>query len=58
MRVKHLFTLRPGQKYSPQEGHDKKYVMQNTSIVATANIKSEKHPDREELDPAIVRLFK
>ena len=58
MRVKHLFTLRPGQKYSPQEDHNKKHVMQNTSIVATANIKSEKHPDREELDPAIVRLFK
>lgn len=58
MRVKHLFTLKPWQEYSPQEDWDKRYILKTTSIIATANIKSEKHPDREELDPAIVRLFK
>ncbi|MBT3727150.1 hypothetical protein HOG21_05785 [bacterium] len=31
--------------------------MQNTCVVATANIKSAKHPNREDIDPAILRLF-
>jgi hypothetical protein len=33
------------------------YDLKNTTIIATANIKSEKHPDRQDVDPAIVRLF-
>ena len=58
MRVKHLFTLKPWSEYAPQEDGNKRYTLNSTWIIATANIKSEKHPDREELDPAIVRLFK
>ncbi len=57
MRIKHLFTLKPWDYYSPQENWNEKYRLENTTLVATANIKSEKHQDREELDPAIVRLF-
>jgi len=57
MRIKHLLELKPGDKYSPQEWQNEVYTLQNTTLIATANIKSEKHPDREELDPAIVRLF-
>ncbi len=58
MRVKHLFTLKPWDKYSPQEDWDEEYILKKASVISTANIKSEKHPDREELDPAIVRLYK
>ena len=58
MRVKHLFTLKPWSEYAPQEDGNRIFTLNSTWIIATANIKSEKHPDREELDPAIVRLFK
>ncbi|MFA5748164.1 MAG: ATP-binding protein [Candidatus Absconditabacterales bacterium] len=57
MRIKHLFTLKPGKYYSPQEDNNQKYKLLTTSLIATANIKSEKHPDRQETDPAIIRLF-
>jgi len=57
MRIKHLFTLKPWQLYSPQEDWETEYIMQNTCVVATANIKSAKHPNREDIDPAILRLF-
>ena len=58
MRIKHLFTLKVGKSYSPQENGDQRYILNNTSVIATANIKSDKHPDREDMDPAIIRLFK
>ncbi len=53
MRVKHLFTLKPWSEYAPQEDGNRIFTLNSTWIIATA-----KHPDREELDPAIVRLFK
>lgn len=58
MRVKHLFTLKPGNDYIPQEDNNQRYTIQSRNLIATANIKSAKHTDRQELDPAIVRLFK
>ena len=57
MRVKHLFTLRPGEKYYPQEDWETEVKLQTTGMIATANIKWEKHAEREELDNAILRLF-
>jgi len=56
-RIKHLFSLRAGQQYSPQEDSGQRHTLQTTNIIATANIKSEKHPDRQEMDSAIIRLF-
>jgi guanyl-specific ribonuclease Sa len=58
MRVKHIFTLKPGDTYAPQEDNNQRHTLQTTNLIATANIKSAKHSDRQELDPAIVRLFK
>jgi hypothetical protein len=55
MRVKNLFT-KP-KTYSPQEDWDTEYKLKSNTIIATKNIKSEKHPDREKTDWAIVRLF-
>ncbi len=57
MRIKHLFTLRSGTSYAPQEDGDNTYKLLTTTVIATANIKSAKHTDRQELDPAIVRLL-
>ncbi len=57
MRIKHLFTLRPGESYAPQEDWNARHLLKSVNIIATANIKSSKHSDREDLDPAIVRLF-
>ncbi len=57
MRVKHLFTLKSWSQYAPQEDSNSRITLHSTWIIATANIKSEKHPDREEIDPAILRLF-
>ncbi|EKE30204.1 MAG: hypothetical protein ACD_2C00027G0017 [uncultured bacterium (gcode 4)] len=57
MRIKHLFTKRPWEYYSPQEDGNTKYQLKTVNIVATANIKSAKHQDREDIDPAIIRLF-
>jgi len=58
MRVKHLFTLKPGNTYAPQEDNNQRHTIKTSNLIATANIKSAKHTDRQELDPAIVRLFK
>ena len=55
MRVKDLFT-KP-KIYSPQEDWDTEYKLKSNTIIATKNIKSEKHPDREKTDWAIVRHF-
>lgn len=57
MRIKHLFTKKPWSKYFPQEDWDTEVELKTTGMIATANIKWEKHQDREDLDPAIVRLF-
>ena len=57
MRIKHLFTLKSGKTYSPQEDGNQKHKLLTTTVIATANIKSAKHPDRQEIDPAIVRLL-
>lgn len=57
MRIKHLFTLKPGKEYAPQEDSHARHTLKITNLIATANIKSDKHPDRQDIDPAIVRLF-
>lgn len=58
MRIKHLFSLRTNEIYSPQEDGNKKYKLLSNVVIWTANIKSKKHPWREDIDPAILRLFK
>jgi MoxR-like ATPase len=57
MRIKHLFTLKPGKMYAPQEDGNQTHKLLTTTVIATANIKSAKHADRQEMDPAIVRLL-
>ena len=57
MRIKHLFTMKPGKMYAPQEDGNQTHKLLTTTVIATANIKSAKHADRQEMDPAIVRLL-
>ena len=57
MRLKDVFTMNTGVWYSPQEDGDTYTKFHTTQVVWTANIKSEKHPNREDLDPAIIRVF-
>lgn len=57
MRIKHIFALRTGALYSPQEDSNEVRKLLTTTVIATANLKSEKHQDREDIDPAIARLF-
>jgi hypothetical protein len=58
MRIKHLFSLRTKDPYSPQEDWNQKYILLSNIIIATANIKGKKHPGREDIDPAILRLLR
>jgi hypothetical protein len=57
MRTKHLATLSPWEIYTPQENGGMQVWIKNNIQLATANLKGAHHPDREDLDPAIVRLY-
>lgn len=58
MRLKTDLNVGPGQSVTIQEENGVLHkVGDGFAIGATANVKSEKHPDRKELDPAIVRMF-
>ncbi|AKM81596.1 MAG: hypothetical protein UT13_C0001G0636 [Candidatus Pacebacteria bacterium GW2011_GWF2_38_9] len=58
MRLKTDLNARPGQEITIQEENGVRHQVKDNFVVgATANVKSEKHPDREKLDPALVRMF-
>jgi energy-coupling factor transporter ATP-binding protein EcfA2 len=58
MRMKLDLNAKPGDEITVQEEGGTKYPVQEGLIIgATANIKSEKHPERIKLDPALVRMF-
>lgn len=58
MRLKTDLNARPGQEITVQEENGVLHQVKDNFVVgATANVKSEKHPDREKLDPALVRMF-
>lgn len=58
MRLKTDLNSRVGSKVTIQEDSDKVIqVGDNFAVGATENVKSEKHIDREKLDPALVRMF-
>lgn len=58
MRLKTDLNARIGQTITIQEDSDEKVTVGDRfAIGATANVKSEKHVDREKLDPALVRMF-
>lgn len=58
MRTKTDLNARPGQKVTIQEDSDKAITVgPRFAVGATENVKSEKHTEREKLDPALVRMF-
>lgn len=58
MRLKTDLNARVGQEITIQEDSDKKVrVGDKFAVGATENVKSEKHVEREKLDPALVRMF-
>ncbi len=58
LRLKTDLNARVGQPITIQEDSDKKITVGDRFAVgATENVKSEKHADREKLDPALVRMF-
>lgn len=58
MRMKADLNARPGQTITIQEENGVQHKVGKGFVVgAAANVKSEKHPDREEIDPAISRMF-
>jgi len=58
MRLKTDLNARVGQEVTIQEDSDKKVrVGDKFAVGATENVKSEKHVEREKLDPALVRMF-
>lgn len=58
MRLKTDLNARVGQQVTVQEDGDKRIVVGDRFAVgSTENVKSEKHSDREKLDPALVRMF-
>lgn len=63
MRLKEDLTRRIGDTTTIQEafsGKEKGFeirIAPGYALVATENVRSEKHPEREELDPALVRIF-
>jgi energy-coupling factor transporter ATP-binding protein EcfA2 len=58
MRMKLDLNAKAGDEVTVQEEGGTKYPVQEGLIIgATANIKSEKHPERIKLDPALVRMF-
>lgn len=59
MRMKNDWNARVGQTITVQEDSDEALkVGDRFAWGATANVRSEHHPDREVLDDAIVRMFK
>ena len=58
MRLKRDLNARLGTRIKIQEANGQVYTVGNRwAVGATANVKGEKHPDRVELDNAIVRMF-
>lgn len=58
MRVKTDMNARVGDTITVQEDGDEKVTVgDNYAFGATENVKSEKHVDREKMDPALVRMF-
>src|SRR3990167_1918507 len=58
MRLKTDLNARVGQELTIQEDSDQKISDGDKfAIGATENVKSEKHVEREKLDPALVRMF-
>lgn len=58
MRLKTDLNARFGSKVTIQEDSDKEVVVGDKfALGATENVKSEKHVEREKLDPALVRMF-
>ena len=56
--LKELYNRRPGQPVVVQEDSGKPHVIQDGFVIgATANVKSEKHKERFELDAAESRVF-
>lgn len=55
MRTKHIFTLKPGEAFSPQEGQGEIIEIKNPSVVATGNLWSKY--ERNKIDPAVLRLL-
>jgi len=57
LRLKYLFSLRSWEQFRPQEAPDNVYTLITSTLFTTGNVKSEKHPDRTDLDPAIIRVM-
>ena len=58
MRLKPDMNARIGQSITVQEENGVEHLIREKyAFGGTANVKSEKHPDREKLDPALVRMF-
>ena len=58
MRLKTDLNARVGTKITVQEDGDKEVIVGDRfALGATENVKSEKHADREKLDPSLVRMF-
>ncbi len=57
-RLKTDLNAHVGGKFTVQEDGATEHTMgRRFALAATANVKSEKHPDRVKLDPALVRMF-
>lgn len=58
IRLKPDMNASVGQSITVQEENGARHkIGEGYAVGATANVKSEKHPDREKLDPALVRMF-
>jgi len=55
MRTKHIFTLKPGEEFSAQEGQWEIIDIKNPTVVATGNFWSKY--ERNKVDPAVLRLL-
>lgn len=58
LRHKADFNLRPGESFTIQEDSNQTIkIKEGFAVTATANLKSAKHKERDEIDPAILRLL-
>lgn len=55
MRTKHIFTLKPGESFSPQEGQWEIVDIKNPTVIATGNLWTKY--ERNKIDPAVLRLL-
>ena len=55
MRTKHIFTLKPGEEFSPQEGQWEIVDIKNPTVIATGNLWTKY--ERNKIDPAVLRLL-